>query len=281
MLRYKFIIFIFTLLFSIGLKAQEEGVYTDLAKAYEEADSVIQLDLTGKGLDSLPPIILEMKNMRVLKISGNHGMDFGQAFRLVKDMPNLTEIYCNTNYIIDIPAEAGLVRGLKKLSFWKCHIQNVPPEIGNLSNLEELILNDNDIKTLPEEFGNLTNLKRFEISSNLLVELPKSIGNLTKMEILNIYGNRLGEFNPGIFNMTQLTELDASFNFIPEIPDGIGNLTRLTKFHIYCNYLKKISANIRNCAVLKEFFIYSNKLPDQEIEQVLDILPWCNVKVVK
>jgi hypothetical protein len=102
-----------------------------------------KLDLSRKGLTTLPPEIGKLSQLR--------------------------ELYLYNNQITILPPEIGNLSRLQVLYLLHNQIKIVPPEIGNLNQLHELSLRNNQITTLPPEIGNLKKLRELWLDKNVIV----------------------------------------------------------------------------------------------------------------
>ena len=127
-----------------------------LAKARE--DGATTLDLTGKGLGTLPPEIGNLTNLRLLALSFN---DLTVLPAEIGNLTNLVNLYLNHNQL------------------WV-----LPPQIGKLSSLQYLNLRDNRLMGLPREIGNLTLLTNLDLRSNQLTELSPQLGTLIERGVV-------------------------------------------------------------------------------------------------
>jgi Leucine-rich repeat (LRR) protein len=120
--------------------AQEYPLYTQLEKALHKPHKVFRLDLSGKGLKSIPP----------------------ETFLF----PNLQELNLSQNSITELPKEIKNLKNLKYLNLYKNKLQKLPPEIVELKKLEVLLVGKNRLEQLPSWFGALKNLIYLDISKN-------------------------------------------------------------------------------------------------------------------
>lgn len=208
------------------------------------ADRLIDLDLSGNNLTSLPASIGQLSMLKVLTL--------------------------HFNRLTELPKEIGLLRNLNSLDLMCNRLKTLPPQIGSLFQLEYLNIgglgivagesegirrndvdtllydareileeNDNQLQDLPHEIFHLVNLKDLDISYNQLSELSLSIRNLKMLENLDVSGNDLDEFPLAICHLTQLSSLYITRNDIPRIPAEIAKLKHLRALHAdnnpFCN----------------------------------------------
>jgi Leucine-rich repeat (LRR) protein len=103
------------------------------------ADKV--LDLSNKGLTSIPIDVFNQTNLEELNVSHN----------------NLTGA---------IQSQIGQLKNLKIFNASYNKMTGVPAEIGQLQNLESLDLSYNQLTGLPNELGNLQKLKILNLTGN-------------------------------------------------------------------------------------------------------------------
>ncbi len=117
------------------------------------------IDLSNKGLKSIPYYIFDQTNIEELNVSNN----------------SLTGA---------IQAEIGHLSKLKILNAKNNLMTGVPAEIGQLQNLEILDLSNNQLTGLPNELGSLRKLKILNLSGNqysnqdlkeIRAKLPKTV----------------------------------------------------------------------------------------------------------
>lgn len=103
-----------------------------------------QLDLSGKGLKTLPESI------------GN--------------LINLERIYLQNNTLAELPKSIGNLINLQILDLSWNGLIHIPNTIGNLDKLKLLDLQANNLTTIPNSFGNLKNLKELDLRHNMIPE---------------------------------------------------------------------------------------------------------------
>lgn len=122
------------------------------------------LDLSNKGLTSIPGDVFLQTDLEELDVSDN-------------------------NIIGAIQSEIRQLKNLKVLDASNNQMTGVPAEIGQLKDLNVLDLSDNQLTGLPFELGNLKNLKTLNLSGNSYFEqdlniikskLPSSVNIITQ-----------------------------------------------------------------------------------------------------
>ncbi|OGL85898.1 hypothetical protein A3H10_04670 [Candidatus Uhrbacteria bacterium RIFCSPLOWO2_12_FULL_46_10] len=136
---------------------------TDLRERAESdvSDGQVRLDLSNKGLDSLPAYVLDMTYLEELNLSSN----------------GLTGA---------LPAEIRKLRNLRKLDVSRNSMTGIPAEISQLSNLEVLDYSYNQITGMPYELANLKKLKTFNLTGNKFSEqdLTVIIKDLPNLQVV-------------------------------------------------------------------------------------------------
>lgn len=141
--------------------------YTDFNTALEKSDSVLSIDVAGKGLQSVPKEIKKLKYLESINLLGNAIQVF--PIELTK-VPSLDEISLSSN-----------------------SVASITPKIKKLHNLKILIINNNQLQSLPKQIGDLSNLLYLELGNNQLTSLPEEIKYLTNLQELHIERNRFSE----------------------------------------------------------------------------------------
>ncbi|MEH1867208.1 MAG: COR domain-containing protein [Nostoc sp.] len=215
----------------------------ELLQIIEKAvrDKKTQLDLSGKGLTTLPP-------------------EFGQ-------FTNLQYLNLTSNQLSSLPPEFGQLTNLQTLYLFSNQLSSLPPEFGQLTNLQMLDLSSNQLSSLPPEFGQLTNLQTLDLSSNQLSSLPPEFGQLTNLQTLYLFSNQLSSLSPEFGQLTNLQSLNFSNNQLSSLPLEFGQLTNLQSLNFSNNQLSSLSPEFCQLTNLLFLNLDSNPLesPPPEI----------------
>ena len=130
------------------------------------------LDLHRCGLETLPPELCKLPDLRVLDL-GNGVWGYEDKFNGAKE-----------NAFSALPDSFGNLSNLQTLYLNRTQITTLPDSFGNLSNLQMLDLNFTHITSLPDSFGNLSNLKTLSLRRTPITTLPESFGNLSNLQWL-------------------------------------------------------------------------------------------------
>jgi small GTP-binding protein len=192
------------------------------------------LNLSWRGIKSLPAKIGELSNLRELELSHNQ--------------------------LTSLPAEIGQLTNLTKLILTQNQLSSLPAEIEKLANLTNLLLDGNHLSSLPAEIGKLSNLEILYLDGNHLSSLPAEIGKLSNLEILYLGGNKLSSLQAEIGHLTHLTELALGHNQLTSLLEEIGKLTNLTELYLHNNQLTNLPAEIGRMTNLMKLFLGGNQL---------------------
>jgi Leucine-rich repeat (LRR) protein len=266
------------------------AMYKDIDRQNEIADfanieedlksSSTYLDLSKRGLFSIPPKIMKRTDLESLDLSGNNIVEIPEA---IGKLTNLTRLDLDRNQITSVPEAIGKLTNLTTLYLYKNQIDSLPEAIGKLTNLTGLGISNNQITIVPEAIGNLTNLTELYLDNNQIAILPKAIGNLTNLIHLSLDANHIAirpewidkltnltklsisnlqSTNPEwIANLTNLTHLWLDDNKIVTIPEWIANLTNLTHLSLTDNQITEIPQWLRSLKQLEKLDLRNNSLP--------------------
>lgn len=196
-----------------------------------------ELDLSGRGIKSLPTEIGKLTNLTGLRLLDNK--------------------------LTNIPAEIGKLTKLTRLQLKNNHLTSLTSEIKNLSKLKELYLHDNAFEEFPHVVTELTNLEVLTFSGNPCEPLPEDIVKLSRLKRLNLgRGNRLKNIADEFVKLSkiQLAILEIRDNEITEIPVEIGLLKNLRRLEFQGNEIMKLPEEIGSLTNLTRLWLYDNKL---------------------
>jgi len=105
-------------------------------------DGETELDLSKKGLTTLPPEIGLLLNLLVLKLERNELRTLPPE---IGNLTNLTHVHLNDNQLTTLPSGIVQLKNLTRLEIDGNQFTALPREIGELTNLEILSLKGNSI----------------------------------------------------------------------------------------------------------------------------------------
>lgn len=129
-----------------------------------------ELNLSGRGLKTLPLSIGNLTNLKVLCL---HYNELRQIPESVGKLTNLRELYLHRNELRKIPESISSLTNLEYMCLVENTLKKLPNDIGNLINLEVLDLRNNQLKHLPESFEKLIKLKKIGLTGSGIFETEK------------------------------------------------------------------------------------------------------------
>lgn len=167
------------------------------------------LDLSHKGLTSLPQEIGELTDLVDLNLSYNKLIKLPEE---IKQLLHLKKLDLRFNQFAEIPSVIGYLKDLESLHLAANQIATVPPIITNLINLRELKLWRNQLTTFPVEITKLKSLKLLDLGDNQVSIIPKEIFELTSLEKLSLKNNPL-PIPPEILKLTDQPQTILHYYF--------------------------------------------------------------------
>ena len=197
--------------------------------AQAEREGWTELDLSGKGLEALPPEIGRLQGVEKLILGkwddkeGRKGNRLTAIPQEIFQLTNLKELYIAYNQITAIPDAIGQLSNLTSLSLDSNQITAIPDAIGQLSNLTSLSLDSNQITAIPDAIAKLVNLTSLSLHSNQITQIPDVLENLPKLIQLDLRRNPL-PISPEILGLPKLYEPSGSvediFNYLRQLRSG-------------------------------------------------------------
>jgi SpoVK/Ycf46/Vps4 family AAA+-type ATPase len=154
----------------MGMKTKSANFGQDLS--YKEAEQRIKncresgdktLDLSGLGLNQIPPELAELTNLTELSMSGNK--------------------------LKNLPGFIGKLTSLEWLDISHNMFSILPKEIVNLTTLKTINLSHNKFTELPEYLSKLTALETLEDTGNKIPAVPEDICTLIEPKELDLFGH--------------------------------------------------------------------------------------------
>ncbi|AFY57146.1 Leucine Rich Repeat (LRR)-containing protein [Rivularia sp. PCC 7116] len=232
----------------------EEELLQVIEKA--AAEGWEELDLSGKGLTTLPPEIGKLTQLKKL-ILGKHKYDQGYIIDTIG------------NKLSELPKEIGWLAQLEELQIIRNQLDNLPAEIVQLTNLQSLHLEENQLSSLPAEIARLSNLQSLDLSyNNKLIGLPAEIVQLSNLQSLRLRGNKLSSLPTEVVQLSNLQNLDLRYNQLSSLPAEIAQLSNLQNLDLWHNKLSSLPAEIAQLSNLQNLDLSFNKLSSLPAEIV-------------
>ncbi|KAK6846205.1 serine/threonine protein kinase [Apiospora arundinis] len=162
-----------------------ESLVSFPTEIFQHAASLVQLDLSGTGLSSLPDDFSCLTSLKVLFLSS-----------------------CR---FIEFPAVLSRCPALEMVAFRGNGMRNVP-EDSLPPRLRWLILTGNEIESLPRSIGKCTRLQKCMLSGNRLTDLPEEMMNCQKLGLLRLSANRIQQLPGWLYEMPELAFLSIAGN---------------------------------------------------------------------
>jgi internalin A len=265
---------------------REEAVRR-IDRAAEE--KLTELDLSGLGLEELPPEIGKCTQLETLvlgKVNEWSSVNLGKwtpqpiTNRLtslpeeLRSLGNLRSIDLSGNPFGTIPELLLEMKQLKSLILTSIGLTELPEAIGQLSNLTQLNLSHNPIAQIPEALAQLSNLTELVLWDNQITQIPDALAklcealaqqsNLTKLDLSR---NQITQIPEAISQLSNLTQLDFGWNQITQIPEAISQLSNLTKLGFGWNQITQIPEDLGQLSNVTRLFLWNN-----QITQIPDVI---------
>jgi Leucine-rich repeat (LRR) protein len=176
-------------------------------------------------------------------------------------LPNLEEIYLNTNYLggsISSSISNGL--NIKHIEIYLNYLSNrIPNELYSLSNLKHLDISNNYITgTISPLISNLIQLNYLTVfSNNINGSIPESLYELTNLRYFDVgWNNFHGSLSKSVSNLTKLNTLYLNWNnFSSSIPQTLDDLSHIIQIDLAQNHF---TGSIPDFKITKFYFLTFN-----------------------
>ncbi|MGK7958886.1 MAG: COR domain-containing protein [Crocosphaera sp.] len=163
-----------------------------------------EVDLSNKGLSSIPDLLWDLTNIKFLNLSNNR--------------------------IKNIPEKISNLYNLKWIIIDNNCLANMPFCIFDMSSVEILTLNANLLDSIPEINTNNCQIRIIDLSENRLSTFPRFLTNIKTLEWLDISDNKIPKIPPQIKNLGNLITFNVSNNLLFNIPPEIRSIKSLQTF---------------------------------------------------
>ncbi|KAM6201929.1 leucine-rich repeat-containing protein 28 isoform 1-T1 [Rhynchocyon petersi] len=197
------------------------------------------LFLNYKNLQHFPSELLKDEGLRYLeRLYMKRNSLTTLPENLAQKLPNLVELYLNSNNIVVIPEAIGSLVKLQCLDLSDNALEIVCPQIGRLRALRHLRLANNQLQFLPPDLGRSPELRYIYVDNNIhLRGLPSYLYN----KVIGYSGCgapiQVSEVKLLSFSSGQLTIfLPAEVKSIGTEADPLLPLQELAMRSLYCTY---------------------------------------------
>lgn len=229
-----------------------------------------KLDLSGKDLYELSPMIGQMIHLQELNLSSNSLNDLPSE---LGSLMHLKQLDISFNEFTALPDCLEELSDLKELNAFCNNIVEVPEWIGQLTQLEVLVFNTNQITTLPNALTNLVKLYKLDLKNNYLTTLPADIGKLSQLTHLLLEKNEISILPDSLYELFNLEELDLYNNKIVQVSEKIQNLRKLARLMLYNNELIGFPDVLSSMEGLRQAFLGKNSIPKEEKQKIKKNIP--------
>lgn len=174
MKQVRYILLLLFLVALVPLKAQvfspyqsdaNYDEYDNLEEALKEPEKVQRLVLRRKGYKEFPKEIYKFKNLVELDLKGNKLTTLPDS---IGTLSNLRYLNVARNFITTISPQISNLKNLVYLELGQNMITALPIEMGGLANLQYLSLWENELTRIPGTFEKLEKLKEIDLRSIVL-----------------------------------------------------------------------------------------------------------------
>lgn len=222
---------------------------------------------TGEGLNTLPPLFVNLRKLKQLDLRGNPLNVFPVVIFEIDSLSILNLADCSLS---KIPHQVSKLKNLKKLFLENNEIEfETNDDVLDLRNLKQLALTNNKITDISKLV--LNSIENLDIGENFIEQIPESLvdgGSHIKQLILR--GNSIQYLPPIIDKLKSLKWLDISKNRLKKLPKQIGNLSKLRYLNLSWNDLTALPESIKNLNEDISLYCGENPLQRPPAEVSLD-----------
>lgn len=277
----------------------------DLEKALSDPDRVYNLDLSKKGLDTIPDYLGRFPNLISLKLSYNNLDSLNESLSTLSKLEfldlsgnkirkmnwqylsrmkySLRELWLRDNDLEELSSDINVLESLEVLNIGNNNIRHIDDDI-SLSRLRELVLDDNELRTVPKLIHESSRLSGLNVNGNQIDSFRLTENDKNLIE-LNIGNNPLIDFNvePGNYRLEVLVFdwIKIEEGWMEEFPptlivlsmehcdlesiEKISHLRRLEQLSIIANQIQTIDGVVGKLKRLNKIWIGKNRISAEEI----------------
>jgi Leucine-rich repeat (LRR) protein len=262
---------------------------------------LVEIDLTGNRLTTVPPDIGRIQTLRRLILSGNPIVRLPDSLVYCHQLEEITldvEAYHHTDSLLALLDRLPRLRYLT-LTYWPHTQLNLPARLA--TRLERLTLTHGRLTRVPPALAQALSLQELNLAHQQLPDLAHTVLHLLpQLRVLNLSGNPLTVFPtklpPTLTHLylanTQLTEVSGKLPSLPSLrvlslernrlktlrlPEG--SLPELRILILAGNQLKASPSGLEGCSRLTELDLSDNRLDD--LPTVLASLPLVRLNLAR
>ena len=241
----------------IGKCTQLETLVLGKVEKGEWVDGKLTPKLITNHLSALPEELRSLVNLRSIDLSGN---PFGKIPELLLEIKQLESLNLNSINLKEIPKEIGQLSNLTELNLRYNQIIQIPEVLGQLSNLRVLHLFNNQIAQIPEALAQLSNLIELYLGYNQITQIPKALAQLSNLTVLHLWHNQITQIPEALAQLSKLTELVLSHNQITQLPKALAQLSNLTELVLNHNQITQLPDALGQLSNLTELNLSHNQI---------------------
>jgi Leucine-rich repeat (LRR) protein len=257
---------------------------------FQKLKSIVQVDLSGCGLNSFPLAVLKCKSLKNLYLKSNNitlkenispahdsieSIDFsGNLITSVPGifhrMPHLVSLNFNANRVESVDKSLGQLQYLSELSFYANRLKEIPEALFELKNLADLDLYFNEIEKIDERISQWPHMQVLYLSNNKLFSLPENIGKLKELRALYVHNNRLSALPEGVSELKNLAVLRANNNYLSGLPAHLDQLSQLENLDLSVNQLRTLPPDVWKLNALRILSLGGNPWEESTVNEIND-----------
>ena len=175
---------------------------------------VMELDLRSNALKELPQDLVELKNLRSLRLNYNK---FEEVPSIVSSFPKLQLLELSGNQLEAVPMNLRYLTHLKEIDLSGNRFSEFPPVLLVLPVLQSLNLENNTIDKVPDNIDDMKALNKIDLSTNRLTVLPDSFGRMPRIQSVDVSSNTLTMFPATFGRVKGVKLLDVRYNDFDEM----------------------------------------------------------------
>ena len=238
---------------------EESSATEDLAQILKHAQDrgLTELDLSSRGLTSLPAEIGELVALETLNLSRNSLVELPET---IGNLTQLQELGLGNNHLAHVPDSVRLLRNLQRFDLDHNQLTELPAWIATLTKLRFLDVSDNKLTSLPFKSGDLSSLTALFAQINDLTTVPSFLQGNTNLTYLWIGFNKITELPEWLYSLDSLVSLSMSNSPLSEVPEKIKTFTQLHTLDLAGLELEEFPQWILELSKLRKLYLERNKL---------------------
>lgn len=254
------------LLFFCLLMASCKTFKTYYGNTFQEIDNekfkrTFRLDLSNQNLTDLPEKTADLKELRMINLSGNTQLNLEKTFEILSGLPKLEVILLDSLDLTDLPDNFKHLKKIKHVSLVNNPKLNFVHafELMKEFDLEFLNLSHNVLTELPEEISKISRLRDLKLSYNhfQLSELFLTLADLPKLRSLWLNNNEIQTLPTEIAVIRRITYFYIDDNRLTDFPKEMSQMDRLLVLHAAGNNFRELPVELTHLPHLV-FVILSN-----------------------